>query len=594
MKTEDLGAIIRRIAILVLIVFAIVHLGGPSWQKVLVWNLPDNDDIMRVLQVRAWLNGQGFYDLINHRLNPPNGGDIHWSRLADIPLAIGNLVLRPFVGIAMAEKMAAFAVPLILCGILAYVAGRTSKAIANSYIALFIGAFVAVSTPAIMGYFVAGRTDHHGLQLIFMVCAFWGMVSHNKKGAMLAGLSIAASITIGFEMVPLMVLMVAWAAIIWGIRGEENRPQTIYFSIWLGIGITLGYLINVAPEHYFEGANDRLSIAQIAPILGGCLLLAFASMFASRASMIVRFFSLAIIGIVVIAIAAQFPVLLKPLYWQTDPLLHRLWLKIVVETFPLIKTDNEVKILLGAFSFFVMIATIARLVLLIIDEKSRKNHRDVDNWSLLASLLTASMLLAMFFQARTAGQAAGIAVIAAAALVTSVYKEKGLLTALLVGAFVNPLVPALVSMAYEKIAPKKKTPYVTGGGNTCGTDAAYSELAKQPKGLIASNIDFGAHALISTPHDVLAAPYHRNTGNFTSYDIFLSNPDVAFEKAKKRGVTYIAYCAKSAETGNLAREAPNGLMAQLKANKVPAYLVAIPTPPKSDVVAFAINYGAKP
>lgn len=594
MKLENLGTIIRRIAIIALIAFAIYNIGGSSWKKVLVWTLPDNDDIMRVLQVRAWLNGQGFYDLVNHRLNPPNGGDIHWSRLADIPLAIGNLILRPFFGDNMAEKIATFIIPLLLAAVFAYVVGRTSKAISKSYIALFIGAFVAISTPAAMGYFVSGRADHHGLQLIFMICAFWGMVSHNKKGAILAGLSIAASITIGFEMVPLMVLMVAWAAIIWGIRGEENRPQTTHFSLWLGIGIIAGFLINVAPSHYLEGANDRLSIAQLAPILTGCLLLGNSSIVFSRATILVRFIALFVIGAIVILVAAQFPVLLKPLYWQTDPLLHRLWLDIVVETFPLLETSIEVKILLGAFSLFVMFATILRLVFLIADEKTRKNHRDVDNWSLLASLLTAAMLLAIFFQARTAGQAAGIAIIAASSLVTSIYKEKGIVAALIVGAFVNPLLPSLISFGYEKIAPKKKTPYVTGGGGTCSNDAAYSELAKMPKGLIASNIDFGARALISTHHDVLAAPYHRNTGNFVSYDILLSDPKTAFEKAKKRGVNYIAYCAKSAETGNISREAPNGLMSQLLKNQIPAYLKPIPKPPKSDVVAFAIDYGVRP
>ncbi len=129
MKLENLGTIIRRIAIIALIAFAIYNIGGSSWKKVLVWTLPDNDDIMRVLQVRAWLNGQGFYDLVNHRLNPPNGGDIHWSRLADIPLAIGNLILRPFFGVNMAEKIATFIIPLLLAAVFAYVVGRTSKAI---------------------------------------------------------------------------------------------------------------------------------------------------------------------------------------------------------------------------------------------------------------------------------------------------------------------------------------------------------------------------------------------------------------------------------------------------------------------------------
>lgn len=580
--------IIRRLAIIVLIVIAITRVAAPSWKRILVWQLNDNDDLMRILQVRAWLDGQGFYDIINYRLNPPMGGDIHWSRLADIPLALGNIVLNPFVGPVMAEKMAVFAIPLILGGIFAYIAGRTAKVLTNSYIALFVGAFMAVSTPSAMGYFVAGRVDHHGLQLIFMLCAFWGLMSHDKRGAILAGLSIPASLTIGFELAPIQILMVAWVAIFWGIRGNENRTQTIYFTIWLAIGSIFGFLINVPPSEYFIAVNDALSIAQMLPLLAGCLLLGLCAYFFSKQAILIRFGLMGIIGIIVILIAWQFPELRKEPYWQINPLLKRIWLSAIVETFPLTKTDMMVKINLGLFASVVAIATLVKFIFVAFGNKKAANHKDIDNWALITIVLTITTLMAIFWQARIAGQAAAVAIVASSAILTSLYKEKTLIHALIAGLVLNPILPSTIAVTYNKFKPRKKTQYAVGGGATCLTDPAYSHLAKMPKGKIVSHIDFGAHALISTHHSVLAAPYHRNQGNFIAYDIFLTKADEALTKINNNKIDYVAYCLKSAEIGIMERESPNGLMADLKKGKVPNYLKEIPRPNGSDIVAYQV------
>ena len=48
---------------------------------------PDTDDVMRLVQVRDLLGGQGWFDLYQHRMNPPEGTLMHWSRLVDAPLA---------------------------------------------------------------------------------------------------------------------------------------------------------------------------------------------------------------------------------------------------------------------------------------------------------------------------------------------------------------------------------------------------------------------------------------------------------------------------------------------------------------------------
>ncbi len=45
------------------------------------------DDAMRLVQVRDLLAGQNWFDLTQHRLSPPAGVTMHWSRLIDLPLA---------------------------------------------------------------------------------------------------------------------------------------------------------------------------------------------------------------------------------------------------------------------------------------------------------------------------------------------------------------------------------------------------------------------------------------------------------------------------------------------------------------------------
>ena len=45
--------------------------------------LLDTDDAMRLAQLRDWLGGQGWYDLVQHRVEPPTGYESHWSRLID-------------------------------------------------------------------------------------------------------------------------------------------------------------------------------------------------------------------------------------------------------------------------------------------------------------------------------------------------------------------------------------------------------------------------------------------------------------------------------------------------------------------------------
>src|SRR5688572_30323257 len=73
------------------------------WGGFRTFALGDTDDNMRMMQARALLHGQDWFDLRQYRLNPPFGANIHWSRLVDLPLAGLILLLRPIVGGPTAE-----------------------------------------------------------------------------------------------------------------------------------------------------------------------------------------------------------------------------------------------------------------------------------------------------------------------------------------------------------------------------------------------------------------------------------------------------------------------------------------------------------
>ncbi|RYD87174.1 MAG: hypothetical protein EOP61_36095, partial [Sphingomonadales bacterium] len=126
----------------------------------------DPDDYLRLQQVRDWLGGQSFFDITQYRIDPPDGVTMHWSRIGDLPIAALILLLRPVLGPAVAELVAASAVPLLILGgslsalalITARLAGRR---------AALVAAMLATTAPLILFHVMPLRIDHHGMQTMF-------------------------------------------------------------------------------------------------------------------------------------------------------------------------------------------------------------------------------------------------------------------------------------------------------------------------------------------------------------------------------------------------------------------------------------------
>ena len=69
------------------------------------------DDALRMVQVRDLLAGQGWYDLHQYRMTPPDGTLMHWSRLVDVPIAALVLFFSLFLEPPMAERVTMVVMP---------------------------------------------------------------------------------------------------------------------------------------------------------------------------------------------------------------------------------------------------------------------------------------------------------------------------------------------------------------------------------------------------------------------------------------------------------------------------------------------------
>src|SRR3954451_21650317 len=213
-----------------------------KWPDVRWFRLPDTDDNMRIMQVRAWLSGQGWYDLRQYRMNPPYGADIHWSRLVDLPIAGIKILFAPIVGGSMAERIAVAVAPLLPMGVAFFgIAVAVRRLIAPQAFALAIA--ILLCAHSARGMWTPCRIDHHGWQLALLAVSVAALADPKRArgGAMLA-VSSVLSVAIGLEMLPYLALMGGTVVLMWVREGGEARRLAAYGGALAG-GAALAFLV---------------------------------------------------------------------------------------------------------------------------------------------------------------------------------------------------------------------------------------------------------------------------------------------------------------------------------------------------------------
>lgn len=573
---------------------------------VLLLNMPgfrdyvgsDNDDTMRLVQVRDLLAGQSWFDLNQYRLGLEGGTLMHWSRLVDLPIALLIAFFSLFFSALQAEAVALTLWPLLLSlplmACMAIAVRRLDDRIAMHVALMLTAVFVITGSR-----FLPGSIDHHNLQAVIVAAIAAGLLDTRLRiGSYVAvGVACAFAMAIGAETAPLIAVVCAIIACLWVFHGARLNSAVRAFSLALLVSLTLLFVATIPPSQYGLVTCDSLSVGYYAILATGAAGLFIASFLPAGLGHFGRWLTLAVIGILVASSAVIVaPQCLQNPLNELDPLLHEFWLSGVVEARSLWQQLHEEVATVGAF-YAAGVFAAAVCVFRILDKDRVIQH------AILLAMLCICLLVSVV-QVRGSLFTNLLAIIPLSSLIGQLRQKNndepenlgaGLLfalSALLAVPSVWALGGVLVVEGTAGVSTRLKEMFVSTppstGGAACATSAAFAALAKQPAGTVSAPSDLGADILRYTHHRVLTGPYHRNqAGMLTELHIGLSTPKEAAAFLRGGNVKLLIFCFEG-QTERIAMSKPDGLYAALGAGTVPPYLVPVPIDGPSAMKLFHV------
>jgi hypothetical protein len=544
--------------------------------------LADTDDAMRLVVVRDLLGGQGWYDNIQHRMNTPLGAEMHWSRLADLPLAGLVLLLRPFLG-TLAETVAAFALPLLLLLPLLWLSARIAIALAGREAVLPALILPALSL-SVLGEFTPGRIDHHSMQILLLLTMLWCAIEalSRPRFALGAGLAAATATAIGIEGLPGVAAVVLAFGLMWVVRPERADALRL-FGGGLGGGTVLHALVALPPDRWLVPACDALSLTYV--VAAGAVGAAFVilSLVPLRSAWARLGLGVVAGGAVLAGLAFGFPECLRGPYAGLDPWLLANWIDRVTEAEPLWERLMDDPVYPLAVAVPCAVAVLALVVRL-----ARGPAEGKDAWLVLAVFLGLAVAT-MLIQIRASRMATLVAVPACAALIVMArhwyleHKSPVGLAALALGwvASAGVIVAALAVGATSALPapPGRAAEGERTSVRACLAPAAFEALAALPPARAMAPIDLGSHLLAFTPHEVAGAPYHRNEdGVRDTFDFFNGPIEAARAILERRGISLVVVCPSMPEMRGLADAAPDSFVRLHAAGALPGWLTRLERP----------------
>lgn len=546
---------------------------GPNWG--------DPDSMMRLVEVRDLLAGQGWFDLTQYRLDPPSGVLMHWSRLVDAPIAALIMAATPFVGRTGAELFAANVWPLLLAFPFAFALASAAGRFGGD-IARFATLLMIFLSPPVKALFVPGDIDHHNVQAVLLACALMGLVRADgaRRWSVLAGIAAALSLTVGMETLLAVLLAVLGLTLAWTADADRWRRGLIWFNGSLMVGTLLAFVATVPSSRWFVPACDALSFAYLAPVLvGGGAVCGLAVVLRGHGDglpgILMRGGALVAVASLLVGMAAMlFPACLAGPYGGVDPAIRPIWLDNVDEARGFLTVLEGQPLRVPPL----YLAPLAAFVLGILALRQMRAG-DRAAFAVILSILGGSLLLGMVQLRALVGTqivaSAAVGVVVALAVkatagrndARSVASRWSWLTA----------APILWGLAVQPLAfLVGKSDDETAASNVMTDCRSFfeKELAARPSGLVAATSNFGSFLLEATPHSVLAAPYHRDAHGILAVDSIFTGTDP--ERAlRENGAAYLAVCRGDAELQYMADRAPHGLATQLIKGERPAWLAEL-------------------
>lgn len=553
---------------------------------------PDNDDAMRLVEVRDFLAGQGWFDMMQYRLGLEDGTLMHWSRFIDLPIASLILFFRMFFSPEGAEAAALTIWPLMLILPLMFFMGLAGRRIAGPqgmHFSLILTAFFVLLSPR----FVPGSIDHDNVQLGLVALAIAMLVdeSYRPRNFAIAAVALAIQLGIGAETTPFVAVACMSVACLWAWKGEVFAPAAKAFALTLTVAVSAAFFSLVPPRFYSMVTCDNLSLGFYGITSAGCVGLLLSSLFASRLSRPWRIAILAVNGAFVFATTvALAPQCLRNPLADLDPMLVDLWLSRVTEAQSIISVAHRQPDTLGAFYATGLLAMLICAVRIL-----RGNRASLH--AMLMALIAINWMITLM-QVRGAEFANLLAIPPLALVIAELRKSymadtRNLRSVLLYAATLLASVPAVWGVG-GALANKGivngfmvATPAKAEETSNCASKEALAPIAGLEPGVVAAASNMGAPILRFTPHRTLSGPYHRDpNGMLAELHIGLAEPKQAEVLLRDAKVTIVAFCKDDPQVEIMSERAPKGFYAQLSAGRVPVYLEPIAASTESDVQFF--------
>jgi hypothetical protein len=547
---------------------------------------PDPDDMLRLVQVRDLIAGQGWFDVTQHRIAGPGGTPMHWSRLVDLPIVAIILLLAPLMGTGMAEQVAVVAVPLLTLGVIvlltAHIAARWLDRDGVTLACLCLGL-----APVMMAQVQPLRIDHHGWQIVCAMVALAGLATASQvRGAVLAGMALAVGLSISLELLPIAAAFGAVFALRWLANGRASG-SLIAFLISLVAGLTIVFLATRGPGALAQHC-DQISRAH----------LGFFAVVAAGAACLTRFHPHSRVAL---AAALALPVVAGVAYYlwaaphctagpfaQLDPLVRSYWYEKVSEGRPAWRLDAEQWIPVVAQAVVALLA----LIHLWRSEKGRVGQFWGEYLLVFAVALATGLLVWRSLAFVGAFSAIPLGWLAARLLRLFGQARRAPRKVALAGVLIFALVPGFPITVAGAVAPPDEPEH----GESDQARSAPARVARDAPGLkdlapakFFAPLDIGPELLMRTHHSVVATGHHRAPG--AMHDViatFIGSEENARTTIMRHGATYVVISTDLNELKLYRSQAPKGFAAQLLQGRAPDWLEPVEFALPDDVKVWRV------
>jgi hypothetical protein len=570
--------------------FACVLMLALGSDAIMAWRLGDPDDQMRLVQVRDWLGGQSWWDITQYRMNPPEGGPMHWSRLVDIPIAALILFFGLFLNSEAAELAACALLPVMTMGLVLWLYAKLAFRLFGASAAL-LSTLLLITTPPVITQLMPMRIDHHGWQIVLFLVAANALFSRSKPriAGAIAGLALALWLEISIEALPFAVLCIGLMALQWvfpNLSSQQNSEGK-FLSAMAALAVGSIGLFSITENWQTHGTHcDSLS-----PVHGFCFaaiafILIAGSKILRRTKLSVNWLGRTALCAVAGASGLAILLWLAPqcagdAFNNLDPLVMTYWFNRGPEGLPIWELPSVFAI---PYWVYYAIGAVVLIVFRFISTPIAKDDR-----LFLLLLLICSAVIGLFVS-RAALYAVALVNMIAAAMFLGIMTQSEHLSSIARRMIVRILAIIL-------IIPSAIGQYIVGLDNDVAMaadprvkaeDKNFNQLALQcqkassaralnalPSGSqLMTALDTAPAVLMFTDHKIVATGHHRN--QHAMADVirsFVGTEAEAKNIYKKRGIQYLVTCEGSFELQLYYYRAPKGFGAQINKGQLPDWLV---------------------